>query len=94
MNSFAGIGEAAIIDCETIGLDLGTDRVIVVAAIRADCSQLDRGTTLTGDSLMVEANPGAPIPEATATVRGLRDAGVLAGPLRRRGAGAAGAMRW
>ena len=89
MNSFAGIGEAAVIDCETIGFDPGHDWVIVVAAIRADFSQFDRGTTLTGDSLMVEVNPGVPVPEAAATVHGLCDADMLAGPpsptRRRRG---------
>ena len=80
MNSFAGIGEAAIIDCETTGLDPATDRVITVAAIRADFSQLDHGTTLTGDSLVVEVNPGVPIPHAATAVHGLRDADVAGWP--------------
>ena len=80
MNSFAGIGEAAIIDCETTGLDPATDRVITVAAIRADFSQLDHGTTLTTDSLVVEVNPGIPIPQAAGAVHGLRDADVAAWP--------------
>ena len=72
MSSFAGIGEAAVIDCETIGLDPGTDRIITVAVIRADFTQLDRGTSLTGDSLVAEVNPGVPIPESATAVHGLR----------------------
>ena len=95
MNSFVGIGEAAVIDCETIGLDLGTDRVIVVAAIRADFSQLDRGTMLTGDSLMVEVNPGVPIPEASTAVHGLRDADVAGwSPFADEAQARPGAMSW
>lgn len=87
MNSFAGIGEAAVIDCETTGFDPGTDRIITVAVIRADFSRLDRGTRLTGDSLVVEVNPGVPIPEAATAVHGLRDVDVAGGrpsPTRRR----------
>ena len=80
MNSFAGIGEAAVIDCETTGFDPGTDRIITVAVIRADFSRLDRGTRLTGDSLVVEVNPGVPIPEAATAVHGLRDADVAGWP--------------
>ena len=75
-NSFAGIGEAAIIDCETTGLDPGTDRIITVAVIRTDFTQLDEGTSLTGDRLVVEVDPGIPIPEAASAVHGLRDADV------------------
>ena len=80
MSSFAGLGEAAIIDCETTGLDPATDRAVTVAAIRADFSQLDQGTTLTTDSLVVEVSPGIPIPQAAGAVHGLRDADVAAWP--------------
>ena len=79
-NSFAGIGEAAVIDCETTGIDPATDRIITVAVVRADFSQLDRGTSLTGDSLVVGVNPGVPIPHAASAVHGLRDADVAAWP--------------
>ena len=76
MNSFAGIGEAAVINCDTTGIDPGIDRIITVAVIRADFSRLDRGTTLTGDSLVVEVNPCVLIPKAATAVYGLRDADV------------------
>ena len=45
-----------------------------------DFSQLDQGTTLTTDSLVVEVNPGFPIPQAATAVHGLRDADVAARP--------------
>lgn len=66
---------AVVIDTETTGLDVDTDRIVSVAAIRLHGSHIFRHVTL--DRLV---NPGQPIPARATAVHGISTAMVAGAP--------------
>lgn len=65
-----------VVDLETTGLDVRTDRVVSIGAISAFGTRLHRDETL--DILV---NPDRPIPARSTTIHGITDAMVVDAPL-------------
>jgi DNA polymerase-3 subunit epsilon/CBS domain-containing protein len=63
--------DAISIDLETTGLDTKSARIVQVGAVPLSQSRIDRSASL---SFLV--NPGAPIPQTSTAVHGIRDADV------------------
>jgi DNA polymerase-3 subunit epsilon/CBS domain-containing protein len=67
--------EAVVLDCETTGLDVRSDRVVQVAAVSL------RGAELHDDEVFdALVAPGIPIPEASRRIHGISDADVAGCP--------------
>ncbi len=57
-----------ILDTETTGLDVATDRIIEIGAVRITCGHMD-----TEDQFQKLVNPGMPIPPRSTEIHGITD---------------------
>ncbi|MBM3613490.1 MAG: 3'-5' exonuclease, partial [Alphaproteobacteria bacterium] len=67
--------EAVVLDCETTGLDVRSDRIVQVAAVSLRGAELHDAEVF--DALVA---PGIPIPEASRRIHGISDADVAGCP--------------
>lgn len=66
--------EMVALDTETTGLDVATDRIVQIGAVRL------RGDSIGDESLDLMVDPGVPIPAAATRIHGLTDADVADAP--------------
>ena len=76
MVSFRGFEQAVVVDVEATGLSAKKDRIVSVAALRLDFSQLNKEERLDGKSFVSTYNPGRPIPKAATKIHGISDSDV------------------
>ena len=69
MYRFSTVGEVAVIDCETTGLDPQEDRVISLAVVLADLREQAQDTK----HLEITVDPGMSIPADATKIHGIRD---------------------
>jgi len=80
-SGLSGLPLAAVpivaLDCETTGLDVKTDRIVEIAAVRL--GEADGGGQKTGQNHYVSlVSPGVPIPPASTAIHGITDDDVAA----------------
>ena len=70
---FTDFDHAVVLDVETTGLEPKEDRIVAVAAIKADFPDAARTGQVRGDYFEARVNPGQPIPAAASKVHGIED---------------------
>jgi len=70
---FTGFDQAVVIDVETTGLEPDEDRIVTIAAIKADFAEAARTGQMHGDYFDSRVNPGRGIPPAASKVHGIED---------------------
>ena len=70
---FDDLGEAVVVDVETTGLDPDQDRIVTLAMLKVDFSDIGIGDIRPLPTLSCTFNPGTPIPKAASDVHGIFD---------------------
>ena len=80
-HSFRKVGAAVIVDVETTGLDTRNARIVSIAALRVDFSQVtETSTGVQGEALTHLVDPECRIPQAASRIHGLKNRDVKGKP--------------